>query len=92
MNNLLLTKIRKAVLNGEGSEIRNLLLNRKQIFLLELIKENGMTSAFLSHIEEVSIQNASSKLNRLFTAGYLKRTIDSADTGGIEYLYEVIQD
>ena len=92
MDKLLCAKIKKAVLAGDGSEIRAMLLNSDQVELVEYVKKCGtLRASLLSHIKGVSIQNASSKLNRLYTGGYLERTETSADSGGIEYFYTICE-
>lgn len=92
LNDLLSADIKKAVLDGKGADIRQLLLNRDQIDLVEYVAECGtLRASLLSHVEGISIQNASSKLNRLYTGGYLERTETSADSGGIEYFYSIAE-
>ena len=81
-------KIRKQVMAGRGDLIRGLLLTANQIELVELVGRcDLMTANRLADLEDVSIQNASSKLNRLYKAGYLERITTSAESGGIEYVY-----
>ena len=74
--------IRLQVMRGNSSDIRKLLLTDNQI---ELIKRVGkckyITASELSESLEVSIQNASSKLNTLFNRGYLERLTTTAKSG-----------
>ena len=92
LNDLLCADIKKAVLEGKVSDIRRLLLNREQIELIERVEELGtLRASLLSHLMRVSIQNASAKLNRLYTAGYLERTETCAESGGIEYFYSITE-
>ena len=73
------SKIRHAVMSGKGYAIRDLLLTFSQIELVEKVgKKECMTAHELSTDLGVSIQNASSKLNRLYRAGYLERVTISA--------------
>lgn len=77
-------------MRGHGDEIRSLLLNNNQIALVNFVKHAGtLRASLLSHLECISIQNASSKLNTLYTKGYLTRTSTASDSGGIEYFYEI---
>ena len=81
--------IRKQVMAGNSGDIRSLLLNEDQIELVKKIgKASFITAAEISKDLNVSIQNASSKLNRLYRAGYLERLATSAKSGGIEYVYK----
>jgi predicted transcriptional regulator len=85
-------EIRRAVLGHQGQYIRQLLLNREQILLVKEIEKNGtLRASLLAHNKGISIQNASAKLNRLFTAGYLDRIETSAPSGGIEYFYTIAE-
>jgi|GEM_PF-1646072 len=80
--------IRKAVIDGKSEEIRRLLLNSQQIWLVEIVgKKSFCTAREIANMLDVSIQNASAKLNRLYAAGYINRKAMPAETGGIEYLY-----
>ena len=92
LNDLLCAAIKNAVLEGKGTDIRKLLLNSDQIDLVEYVEECvTLRATLLSHVEGISIQNASSKLNRLYSGGYLERTETSADSGGIEYFYSIAE-
>ncbi len=81
-------EVRRKVMAGSVESIRHLFLNRSQVGIVKMVGQaNVMTASELSEKLEVSIQNASSKLNRLFTSGYLERVQMAADSGGIEYVY-----
>ena len=83
-------KIQLAVLNGEAAKIRELLLNEKQVSqLLEIYDRELFTAARLSAAWGLSIQNASMRLKRFYTGGYLDRYEDIAPSGGIEYKYSM---
>lgn len=81
-------EIRCWVMGGKSDIVRMLLLTTNQI---ELIKKVGrmdlFTASQLSESEGLSIQHASSKLNRLYQGGYLERLTTSSKSGGIEYVY-----
>lgn len=80
--------IRQAVRSGHSDLIRDLLLNENQLSLLECIEAQGeMTAHRLALMDDLSIANASAKLNRLHRAGYVTRASRSAETGGIEFVY-----
>jgi len=80
--------IRKQVMAGDSNAIRDLLLTVAQIKLVKWVAANDVsTAAQLAQRLGVSIQNASSKLNRLYRAGYLERLTTSAESGGIEFVY-----
>lgn len=82
-------EIRRAVLDGKSDYIRGLLLNQQQIWLVRLVdREKQITAAGLSSLMDISLQNASAKLSRLYRAGYIQRDMVAADSGGIEYVYK----
>ena len=39
---------------------------------------------------DLSVQNASSKLKKLVDEGYILRSEETAETGGIEFVYVII--
>lgn len=81
--------VQSLVMGGQAAGIRKLLLTPDQIRLVVIIGQyEFVTSYFIKGLLDVSIQNASSKLKRLYEAGYLVRSTREADTGGIEYTYE----
>lgn len=72
--------------------IREKLLSDRELELFNDVKfqeEDGMTSSFLSLHWSVSVQHASTVLKKLYKKGYLKRTNQSAESGGDEYVYRV---
>lgn len=80
--------IRQAVIAGQSDLIRDLLLNQNQLDLIKCIETRGeMTAHRLALIDDISIQNASAKLQRLYRSGYIGRRSRSAESGGIEYVY-----
>lgn len=84
-------EIRRAVLEGKSDYIRGLLLNEQQIWLVGLVaREKQITAAGLSSLMDISIQNASARLSRLYRAGYIQRDMVSADSGGIEFVYKPV--
>lgn len=84
-------EIRRAVLAGKSEFVRGLLLNDSQVELVRAIESTGsMDTATLAKQLGVSLQNASAKLHRLYTAGYLHRKMVSAESGGIEYVYTAV--
>ena len=79
--------IRKQVLMGNGEKIRALLLTTGQIELIKFVEHTEITASELSHIQAVSIANASGKLSRLFILGYIERVLSSHETGGKQFIY-----
>lgn len=80
--------IREAVLAGQADIIRGLLLNENQLSLIDCIATQGeITAHRLALMDDLTIQNASAKLNRLYRSGYISRQSRSAETGGIEFVY-----
>jgi len=82
--------LRKQILAGNGSDIRALLLTKQQRYLVYHIRKQGnVTTVEIAKHKGVSVQNASSKLQKLYLKGYLKRDALTADSGGIKYVYKV---
>ena len=80
--------VRDRVMLGQSSTIRSLLLTDNQIMLVNWVEALGcITSSELSIKKKISVQNANGKLDVLYRKGYLSRTTESADTGGIEHCY-----
>lgn len=61
------------------------------IELFKWIKKRGATtSRDVSEKYGTSIQSAWSRLDKLYYRGYLKRTEVQQESGGFEYVYEVV--
>ncbi len=59
--------------------------------LLELVVNHRFTTTSKAAEElNISVQNASTRLKRLSEEGFLMRTEEAADTGGKEFIYQVI--
>ena len=83
--------IQDIVLAGKGDEIRKLLLTLQQIELVRMVSAaECITTSQLAEWKKISVQNASSKLNRLYDAGYLSKITVSAPSGGIEHIYRYL--
>lgn len=54
------------------------------------LKEKYATTSEVSDMFDITAQNASTRLKKLFSLGYLKRTEEIAETGGREYVYKLI--
>lgn len=60
--------------------------------IVNYIYENGQaTTATISSHLDISVQNASTKLKRLFSEGYILRIEETAETGGKEFIYVAIK-
>lgn len=82
--------IRRLVMAGKSELVRALLLTDSQVELVRAVELAGsMSTETLAVKLNITSQNASAKLNRLYRAGYLHRKIVSAKSGGIEYIYTV---
>ena len=55
-----------------------------------LIKKRVTTSQIVSDFD-ISIQNASTRLKNIFKLGYVKRVEEVAESGGKEFVYELIK-
>ena len=63
-----------------AAELLNYVLSKRQVSTVQV-------AADLS----ISVPNASTRLKRLVAEGYLLRKEQTADTGGLEYVYSAIQ-
>ena len=70
--------------------VKEKMLSDDQRYLFSEVEcqPDGVTSAFISDLLDISIQSASGRLVVLFKKKYLKRTERIAESGGIEYVYE----
>ena len=90
MDRFLKKRVMQEVVSGNGGAIRDLLIAQSQVELLKSIKWFGeITANRLAAEENISIQNASTKLSNLYRRGYLERSTDSAESGGLEHTYKV---
>lgn len=78
--------IRKTILENH-STIKELMLSDRQI---EIIKSAGLglTSIMIAGCYDITINNASSQLKKLYDKGYLSREEFISESGGIEYIYK----
>lgn len=69
--------------------VKSLLLSEHLIEIFNMVERSRtMIAVQLSMELDISIQNSSSKLNKLFAKGYLERKEIVSTTGGIEYIYK----
>lgn len=82
-------KVRRRVLKNKNIGL-SLILNANQKQLCKDIAklDFGETSGALALKLGISAQNASAKLKLLYLKGYLTRELNSASTGGREYVYQ----
>ena len=60
--------------------------------VVEFVLENGsVTTASISAAFGISIPNASTRLKKLYSAGYITRTEEAAESGGREFIYYAIK-
>tara|TARA_Y100001936_G_C15707369_1_gene474144 strand:- start:158 stop:439 length:282 start_codon:yes stop_codon:yes gene_type:complete len=70
--------------------VKCLLLTRNDLLLLNFVLEHSeVRPAMVAKLKGSSINNASTKLKKLFDQGYLQRREITNEAGGIEYLYSV---
>ena len=81
-------ELMKISLRFSRKEIQEFLLTSGQKEVLFSFNTNGITATELSSNFEISIQNASTKLSRLYEMGYLSRELIPDPTGGCMYHYE----
>ena len=56
-----------------------------------ILSEESVTTAKVSEKLNISVQNASTKLKKLKNQGYILRSEDAAESGGVEFLYHRIK-
>jgi len=56
-----------------------------------IFKNQEVTAARVSNDLDMSVQNASTKLKKLATQGFVMRCEESAESGGVEYIYRSIK-
>lgn len=82
------SKIRREVMKGNSSIIKEILLSEEELKLVNYLTINGNTTTHdLTVLHNISSQNASSKLNKLYQKGYLNRRERTAASGGNEFIY-----
>jgi hypothetical protein len=60
--------------------------------VIEVIMEDSeVTAASIAATLDINVPNASSKLKKLYTKGYISRFEQVAESGGIEFVYKAIK-
>lgn len=89
MHESLKNQVRREVMAGRQSAVRELIINDDQIDLIRRIgQQRKITAAELANEDGLTIQNASSSLERLHQSGYLVRRSVGRSSGSIVYVYE----
>ena len=79
------------VWNGDSYIILGEPLSTPNKNLLDtVLKERKTTTAKIANKLNISVQNASTKLKKLVDEGYILRVEETAETGGIEFIYKAI--
>jgi len=68
------------------TRIKDLMLSESQMQIVKSA-DKGVKTSWLAEALNITAQNASGRLNKLFWMGYLVRTSTTAKSGGVEYLY-----
>ena len=80
-----------AIKLDQGIQILGPRLTKANLEILELILEQKkVTTALVANAFDISVPNASSKLKKLVDDGYILRFEETAETGGIEFIYQSI--
>jgi len=67
-------------------------LNDSMKSLLDFVMREGeVTTAMVAKKFDISVQNASARMKRLHQAGLVLGSKESAETGGLEYVFKAIQ-
>lgn len=80
------------VWNEDSYEILGPVLTSSSQELLEfvLVKKRVLASEVAAELK-ISVQNASTRLKKLVTQGYILRSEEVAESGGIEFIYQAIK-
>ena len=62
-----------------------------KVLLDFIIREGTTTTSKVSETFEISVQNASSKLKKLYNQGFILGSKEIAQSGGIEFIYKAIK-
>lgn len=76
------------------TEIRTLgpVLTKSNLEILNFLKKKKKTTTSqIASSMNLSVQNASSKLKKLVDDGYILRFEETAESGGIEFIYQAIE-
>lgn len=77
---------------GDGFEIIGPSVSSSTEVLIKYVLEKGtVTASKVATDLNLSVANASTRLKRLVSEGYLMRTEEIAESGGIEYLYHAMK-
>ncbi|MBT3880918.1 MAG: DNA-binding protein [Candidatus Scalindua sp.] len=80
------------VMSGGGYDLIGPEITSSTKKLLDFIMSEGtVTTAMVSTKFDVSIQNASAKLKKLFEQGLLLGSKETAESGGLEFVYTAIK-
>lgn len=86
------SEIRKLIYS-QLVDVKEVMLTKKDIELIDFIKDkNKVTPSIIADYRDININNASTKLKRLFDQGYLTRIESKSTSGGTEYVYTVSAD
>lgn len=67
-------------------------ISKSNLQLVDYVLENkAVTTSKVASDLNISVHNASTKLKKLVDQGYVMRSEDVADTGGIEFIYHAIK-
>lgn len=78
--------------NGEAYRVLGPELTSSTSQMLDyVLTKNGVLAAQVAADLGISVQNASTRLKKLVSEGYILRTEVAAESGGIEYVYQAIK-
>jgi predicted transcriptional regulator len=56
-----------------------------------ILKNRAATTSQVAKYFDITAQNASTRLKKIYSAGYINRTEETAETGGKEFVYKAIK-
>jgi hypothetical protein len=86
---MLADDLRKAIFTNLNL-VKELLLTHGDLKVISFVSEKiNATPCDVAKFKEVNVNNASTKLKKLFEQGYLTRSESKSSSGGIEFIYSV---
>lgn len=77
---------------GDEYEIMGPAISTSNLVLVNYVLDNKtVTTSKVADALNISVHNASTKLKKLVDQGYIMRSEDIAETGGIEFIYHAIK-
>lgn len=78
----------RALIMRDLPRVKLLMLSAQSISIVNWVNSGERTSQELAAMKSISIQNASTKLSKLYSSGYIERAEAADPTGGVLFIYK----